>query len=120
MFVYFTATAAASGIWCLFGGASLRLSAVQLAGILWMGVVVSAAGYLIWCLAVNRGNTAKISNLAYITPFLAMLLSCVILKEPFDFHTLLGLLLIILGIVVQMRGKDPEPSKPCQTENSRA
>lgn len=105
MFVYFTATAAVSGVWCLLSGASLRLTAFQAGGVLWMGVVVSAFGYLIWCLAVNRGDTAKISNLAYITPFLAMILSCLILKEPFDFHTLLGLLLIIAGIAVQMRDR---------------
>lgn len=108
MFFYFTATAVVSGIWCLLSGASLHISAFQAGGILWMGIVVSAFGYLIWCLAVNRGDTARISNLAYITPFLAMILSCLILKEPFDFHTLLGLLLIIAGIVVQMRdGKQP-------------
>ena len=108
MFFYFTATAVVSGIWCLLSGAFLHISAFQAGGILWMGIVVSAFGYLIWCLAVNRGDTARISNLAYITPFLAMILSCLILKEPFDFHTLLGLLLIIAGIVVQMRdGKQP-------------
>ena len=104
MFIYFAIAAVFSGIWTLREHSSIALSGLQFAGVLWIGIVVSAAGYLIWNLALNRGDTAKISNLAYITPFLAMLLSCLILKEPFDPHTLLGLLLIISGIVVQMRG----------------
>ena len=86
-------------------GTPVHISGIQIAGILWMGTVVSAAGYLIWCLAVNRGNTAKISNLAYITPFLSMVLSCIILKEPFSISALLGLILIILGIAVQLKGE---------------
>ena len=76
-----------------------------------MGVIVNAAGYLIWCIAINRGNTAKISNLAYVTPFLSMILSCIILKEPFSVPTLSGLVLIILGIAVQMKGKSPGKTK---------
>ncbi len=104
MFVYFAIAAVFSGIWALDEHSSVALSGLQLAGVLWIGIIVCAAGYLVWNLALNRGDTAKISNLAYITPFLAMLLSCLILKEPFDGHTLFGLLLIILGIVVQMKG----------------
>lgn len=107
MFLYFAITAVCSGIWTLSDPSSFfpfSLSGFEFAGVLWIGIVVSAVGYLIWNLALNRGDTAKISNLAYITPFLAMVLSCLILKEPFDPHTLLGLLLIISGIIVQMKG----------------
>lgn len=105
MAVYFTVPAVISGIFVFCSGTPVHISGIQIAGILWMGTVVSAAGYLIWCLAVNRGNTAKISNLAYITPFLSMLLSCLILKEPFSLSALLGLILIILGIAVQLKGE---------------
>ncbi len=105
MAVYFTVPAVISGIFLIFSGTPVHISGIQAAGILWMGVVVSAAGYLIWCLAINRGNTAKISNLAYITPFLSMVLSCIMLKEPFSLPALLGLILIILGIAVQLRGE---------------
>ena len=110
MFVYFALTAFFSGIWALREHSSIALSPLQFIGVLWIGIVVSAAGYLVWNLALNRGDTAKISNLAYITPFLAMVLSCLILKEPFDPHTLLGLLLIISGIAVQMRGGKAQKS----------
>ena len=65
MAVYFAVPAVISGIYLLCTKTPIHLSGVQTAGILWMGVIVNAAGYLIWCIAINRGNTAKISNLAY-------------------------------------------------------
>lgn len=111
MAVYFAVPAVISGIYLLCTKTPIHLSGVQTAGILWMGVIVNAAGYLIWCIAINRGNTAKISNLAYVTPFLSMILSCIILKEPFSVPTLSGLVLIILGIAVQMKGKSPGKTK---------
>lgn len=111
MAVYFAVPAVISGIYLLCTKTPIHLSGMQTAGILWMGVIVNAAGYLIWCIAINRGNTAKISNLAYVTPFLSMILSCIILKEPFSVPTLSGLVLIILGIAVQMKGKSPGKTK---------
>ena len=105
MAVYFAVPAVLSGIFLVFSGTPVHISGIQAAGVLWMGVLVSAVGYLIWCLAINRGNTAKISNIAFITPFLSMILSCIILKEDFSLPALFGLILILLGIAVQMKGE---------------
>lgn len=109
--IYFGITALFSGIWVLMAGTSLTITLPQFGGLLWMGVLDSAAGYLLWNTALNRGDTAKIANLAYITPFLAIILSCLILKEPFDIHTLLGLVLIIGGIFIQMKGGRTQEQK---------
>ena len=86
-------------------GGDLRLSAAQLPGILWNGVFTMALANLTWTLALASGNTAKISNLAYITPFLSLVWSFLILKEPVQLPAILGLCLIVAGILIQLRDR---------------
>ncbi|MBR2897877.1 MAG: EamA family transporter, partial [Oscillospiraceae bacterium] len=45
----------------------------------------------------------KISNLAYITPFLSIVWTAVFLREEIGLNSLLGLVIIVLGIVIQLR-----------------
>ncbi|MGN1021442.1 MAG: DMT family transporter [Aristaeellaceae bacterium] len=93
---------------------------VQWLGILWLGVVIDAVAYLLWALAL-RGveNTAVIANLAYLTPFLSLVVSAVFLKERIQLRAFAALLLIIGGILLQnlyeyrtvKRTADPAPGK---------
>ena len=46
-------------------------------------------------------NTAKIANLAYLTPFLSLLVSALVLKETIKLQALAALILIIGGILLQ-------------------
>ena len=89
----------------------------QLGGIAWEGVLIAAVGFTAWAIALEKGDTAKISNLAYITPFLSLVWTTLILREPLEPFAVIGLLLIVGGIFVQMRrtphtekttGKAPE------------
>lgn len=73
----------------------------QLLGLSWIGIFTSAIAFTSWILALNNGNTAKISNLAYITPFLSLIWTILILKEKFSAFYLIGLFLIVLGILIQ-------------------
>ena len=78
----------------------------ELAGFIWSGVFTIAIPGITWILALKKGNTAKISNLAYITPFLSLVWSSVILKESLTINCIAGLLLIITGIFIQLvKGK---------------
>ena len=54
---------------------------------------------------LEKGDTAKISNLAYITPFLSLIWTALILKESFNIYSILGLIVIVLGIFIQMKDK---------------
>ena len=75
---------------------------VQWLGILWLGVIVDGLAYLLWALALNGAkNTAVIANLAYLTPFLSLLVSAVFLKEQLQPRAFLALLLIVGGILLQ-------------------
>lgn len=86
-------------------GSPLTFSGVQYLGFLWQGITTMALGTTLWAIALSLGNTAKISNLAYITPFLSLVWTGLILKEQIKLSSLLGLAVIILGIFIQLKDK---------------
>ncbi len=87
----------------LLRGENLIITADQLPAMMWSGVATMALANLAWVLALSQGNTAKISNLAYITPFLSLVWTFFILDEPIELLSVLGLCLIVVGIFIQLR-----------------
>lgn len=71
-------------------------------GLLWLGIGTNAIPYVTWALALQYGDTAKISNLAYCTPFLSLVWNALLLKEALSLWSLLGLLVIVSGIFIQL------------------
>ena len=86
-------------------GADWSVSLPKLLGFGWNGLFSMAAGSVCWALALKGGNTAKISNLAYITPFLSLVWVFLFLHEPIAPLTLAGLAVILLGIFIQIKDK---------------
>ena len=78
----------------------------QLIGLLWIGVFTSATAFTSWAIALEKGETAKISNLAYITPFLSLIWTGLILKEKISIYAIVGLVVIVLGILIQLKDKN--------------
>ena len=74
----------------------------QAAGMLWNGIICNALPYLTWALALDLGNTAVIANLAYLTPFVSLLLTHFVLGEKITVFSVLSLVLIVTGIIIQM------------------
>lgn len=71
-------------------------------GMLWLGIVISAVAYLLWAMALSdAASTASIANLAYLTPFLSILVSHVFLGEPLRFQAVIALIFIVGGIILQ-------------------
>ena len=71
-------------------------------GILWLGIVIDAVAYLLWAFALNGAeNTAQIANLAYLTPFLSLIVSAIFLKEKIQLRAFIALVFIIGGILLQ-------------------
>ena len=71
-------------------------------GMLWLGIVISAVAYLLWAMALSdAASTASIANLAYLTPFLSILISHVFLGEPLRFQAVIALIFIVGGIILQ-------------------
>lgn len=75
----------------------------EILGLAWNGIFVLAIASTCWNIALSKGSTAKISNLAYITPFLSLVWTWLILddegiKNP---NSLIGLCVIVAGIFIQ-------------------
>jgi drug/metabolite transporter (DMT)-like permease len=88
----------------LASGEALSIGFSQILGFAWNGIFVMAIATVTWALALKKGGTAKISNLAYITPFLSLVWTFFILKEPIRLLSVLGLVLIVIGIFIQLKG----------------
>jgi drug/metabolite transporter (DMT)-like permease len=67
------------------------------AGLFEMGIT-----FIIWIKALQLSkSTAKTANLIYITPFLSLVFIHFILKEEIFITSIIGLILIVLGIIIQ-------------------
>lgn len=88
---------------CAFRGELFLPSPVVLLGLGWNGIFVMAVATTSWALALESGKTAKISNLAYITPFLSLIWTRIFLKEEISPFSFLGLAVIITGIFIQLK-----------------
>jgi len=90
---------------------TIVLQVNQLIGLAWIGVFTSATAFTSWALALEKGDIAKISNLAYITPFLSLIWTSLILREKFSIYSIIGLIVIILGIFIQIKDKNNNNDK---------
>ena len=81
----------------------LYANAIQILGFAYNGIFIMAIATVTWALALKLGGTAKISNLAYITPFLSLVWTFLILEEPIKPLSLLGLIIIVIGIFIQLK-----------------
>lgn len=74
----------------------------QWLGLIWLGVVADAIAYLTWALALKgEGDSAVISNIAYLTPLLSVIISAVVLGERLTIHAFVAFIFIIAGIALQ-------------------
>lgn len=92
-------------ILCAARGELFIPTLVEGVGFAWSGVCTIAVANTLWAKALEDGNTAKISNLAYITPFASLIWTWSILKEPLQFNFVIGLAIIVLGIMIQLGDK---------------
>lgn len=105
MISYFTAFAITTVINAVEGGLFLP-TVTQLLGYVWNGVFTMAIANTLWVIALSTSeNTAKISNLAYVTPFASLIWTRLVLKEPLNAYFIIGLVIIILGIFIQLKEK---------------
>ena len=78
----------------------------QWRGIAWLGIMVDGLPYLMWAMALNGAeDTARIANLAYLTPILSVTISAAALGESLSPAYLIALGLILAGIVIQLTGR---------------
>ena len=73
-----------------------------LAGAAYVGVFEMGITFVLWLKALRLSRTtAQISNLIYLTPFLALFIINIVVGEKILVSTIVGLLFIISGIILQ-------------------
>ncbi len=76
-------------------------AAVTYVGLFEMGIT-----FVLWLKAIKLStNTAKISNLIFISPFISLILLATIIGEKIPPSTFLGLIMIVAGLIIQQRVK---------------
>lgn len=108
MMLYYLTTFIICIIYLLITRTTINIGIGQAGGLLWSGIATSAIAFTTWALALQKGDTAKISNLAYITPFLSLVWTYFFLKENISIYSVLGLVVIVLGIFIQLKDKKVE------------
>ena len=103
MMLYYTQSALIAFVLVLICGDFPVMDGVALLGFLWIGIGCHAIGYVSWALAMKHGETAKVANLAYVTPFLAMVVAHFVLGDPITVWSVGGLAVIVAGIFLQMK-----------------
>lgn len=103
MMIYYAQSAVIALICVLVSRQMPVVNGMQLLGFVWIGVFCNAIAYVSWALAMKHGETAKVANLAYITPFLAMVVAHFVLGDPITIWSVGGLLVIVAGIFLQLK-----------------
>ncbi len=81
-------------------------SPAALAGAIYVGLFEMGLTFFAWLRALQLSrNTAQVSGLIFLTPFLSLVVIYAVLGEPIRSSTLLGLALIVGGIVLQRYGE---------------
>jgi drug/metabolite transporter (DMT)-like permease len=73
----------------------------QVLGLLWLGVMTSSLAHIFWFLALKHGDTAKMSGIIYLTPFVSLVYIFILLKESILISSVTGLIIIVAGILLQ-------------------
>jgi len=69
---------------------------------IYTGIFEMGVTFIFWLKALQLSKTTdRVSNLIYITPFLSLILIHFVLKEDIFFTSIIGLILIVLGIIIQ-------------------
>jgi drug/metabolite transporter (DMT)-like permease len=81
--------------------------AVGYVGLFEMGIT-----FVLWLSALKlTQNTARISNLIFASPFISLMLLAYVIGEDIHPSTLIGLVLIVIGLVVQQVKRKPQPQQ---------
>ena len=100
--VYFTVTAFCSLPFLLATDGITPMSGNAWAGMLWLGLFIDALATFAWGRALQLSEVGILSNFAYLTPVVAALLSYVILGEPMAAYSVIGMLLVLGGSLLQV------------------
>ena len=112
MFFYFLVATILSGLAVVIFSSFPPLNSKQIFAFFWLGGISNGIGFVFWFLALKHGDVAKMSNLIFLTPFAALVFIYFINKEIIHTASIVGLMLIIVGIILQQVKFKKRVNKP--------
>ncbi len=90
-------------VYLLVKGVDIEIPNWQtIVGAIYIGMFELSISFVIWLNALKlSSNTAKVSNLVYLSPFVALFWIRLTVGEEIHFSTVIGLVFIVSGILVQ-------------------
>ena len=73
--------------------------------ILFLGLIASTGGYLVWSWAMKRLGAVKATNCIYIQPLVTMAAGIIILSEPVTLMGISGVVVTTIGMILALRNK---------------
>ncbi|MBV5278198.1 MAG: DMT family transporter [Campylobacteraceae bacterium] len=93
-------------IWALWFSNPFDINVYGLLGACYVGIFEMGITFIFWLQAMKlSSDTSKIANLIFISPFLSLLFISLIVEEEILFSTLIGLIFIIIGLLIQQKKK---------------
>ncbi|MBU0470801.1 MAG: DMT family transporter [Nanoarchaeota archaeon] len=83
-----------------------KITYIQLLGIAWLGFATNALAFVFWFKALEYGDTSKMANLVFLTPFLSLVYIYILVGESILISSFIGLVIIVLGIIIQSLRKN--------------
>lgn len=95
-------------IYCAVTGELVAVPWQGIAGAIYVGIFEMGLSFIFWLTAMRLTNsTASIANLIFISPILSLVIISVLLEEPILQSTIIGLVLILSGLLIQkIKGKN--------------
>ncbi|MCL2727948.1 MAG: DMT family transporter [Bacteroidales bacterium] len=86
---------------CIMPGSWALIPLKGVAGAVYIGIFEMGLTFLLWLKALKFStNTARISNLVFLAPFMSLFFISIFVGEQIAFTTFVGLILIIVGIIL--------------------
>ncbi len=89
----------------IFSDFVIPQSAITIISILLLGGIFNSIAFVFWFKALEAGNTHKTANAIYLVPFLALIWTYFLNLEPIRIFSIVGLILIIVGMIIQIKNK---------------
>lgn len=86
-----------------------HLSSTSVIAIVFLGVGCSGLGYLFWYAALERIEASQVAAFLYLEPLVTLLAAVALLGESVAVSTILGGVLVLVGVLIVQTAKPREP-----------
>ncbi len=91
-------------LWTLYFSTPFVHSFYGLMGAMYVGIFEMGLTFVLWLRAIKLStNASQVANLIFISPFISLFLIAFLVGEKILFSTLVGLVFIVIGLIIQQK-----------------